>query len=345
MSRHALGNASAIAVATLAIAVVHGALPESLASWRSLLQHLFYLPIVYAGLRFGWRAGLGTALLSGLGLLVPVEFAAARLWEVPVFCAAGALAGVIAERERKQSRRLSKANQELQESAGRMERSERLSALGQLSAGLAHEIRNPLASISGAAGILRRGQASPEKSAECLEIIHKECQRLSRLLTSFLDFARPRAPRFLEISLESVFDSVLGLAGHAVNGAAVSFRRASDPGLRLDCDAEQLQQVLLNLLINAIQAMPEGGEVVLASKVEDGKAIIEVRDQGCGVRPEDLPHLYDPFFTTKEHGTGLGLPVAHQIVAQLGGALSARHNPERGMTFSIELPLHHEAAS
>jgi signal transduction histidine kinase len=231
----------------------------------------------------------------------------------------------------------------LQENFERMKRAERLYALGQLSAGLAHEIRNPLASISGAAGIVRRGRSSEEKTAECLEIIHRECQRLSRLLTSFLDFARPRSPNFLKISMESIFDSVLGLAEHAVNGAAISLRREYPAGLAFDCDPEQLKQVLLNLVINAIQAMPDGGEVLIASRVECQKVVIEVRDQGCGVSKEEMEHLYDPFFTTKENGTGLGLPVAHQIVANLGGVLSARNNPDCGMTFCIELPMHQPA--
>jgi signal transduction histidine kinase len=348
-------DAAAIAAATVAIACLHAAAPESPAPWRYLLQHLLYLPIVYAGLRHGWPGGLGTALLASLCLLSPVETvlgrapdtSPTRYWGLPIFCSVGVLSGLLAERERKQKRaseetaqRLSKVYEELQENFERMKQAERLSALGQLSAGLAHEIRNPLASIAGAVGILRRGHSSAEKTAECLEIIHKECQRLSRLLTSFLDFARPRSPNFLNIGMESVFDSVLGLAEHAVNGAAISLRKQGPSDLRFDCDPEQLKQVLLNLVINAIQAMPEGGEVVIASRAEGEKAIIEVRDQGCGVGEEAMRHLYDPFFTTKENGTGLGLPVAHQIVAHLGGVLAARNNPDRGMTFSVELPLH-----
>jgi signal transduction histidine kinase len=320
--REALKDA-AVVVAAVSIAFLHAAIPEP------LLQHLLYLPIIYAGIRHGWPGGLGMALVAAL-CDSPV-----RYWEIATFCSAGNLAGLLAERKRKQKR----ISEETVQRFERMKHAEGLYALGQLSAGLAHEIRNPLASIAGAVGILRRGHSSPEKAAECLEIIHKECQRLNRMLTSFLDYARPRSPNFLTISMDSVFDSVLGLAGHAVNGAAVSLRRQSDPGLMLDCDPEQLKQVLLNLVINAIQAMPDGGEVVMASRAEGGKAIIEVRDQGCGAGEEQMKHLYDPFFTTKENGTGLGLPVAHQIVAHLGGVLSARNNPDRGMTFTVELPL------
>ncbi len=358
MTRHAM-TAAAIAAATVLIAFLHAMAADLPPGYRYLLQQLFYLPILYAGLRYGWRGGLATAALTSLCFLGHLETILGRApehlplryWAVPIFVSVGLISGLFAERERKQKKafeeraqRLAKVNEELQENFERMKRAERLYAMGQLAAGLAHEIRNPLASIAGAAGILRRGQSPTEKTTECLEIINKECHRLSRLLTTFLDFARTRSPNFLNISMESILDSVLGLAAHAENGSLVSFRRQSPPELKFDCDPEQLKQVLLNLVINSIQAMPEGGEVLLTSRAKDGKVIIEVCDQGCGVSPEDMEHLYDPFFTTKENGTGLGLPVAHQIIEHLGGVLSARRNPDRGMTFSVELPLQQRSA-
>ena len=321
--------------------------------WPGGLPHLYCLPIVYAGLEWGWKGSLASAALAGLACLPYVlaagtahAYAVSQYLELGIFCAAGMFAGTLALRERERrsvseeaAKRLSAVNAELQENFARMNRSERLYALGQLSAGLAHEIRNPLASIAGAVGILHRGRSPEAKQAECLEIIQKECQRLNRLLTSFLDFARPRALNFETVRLESVFDSVLGLAEHAVDGAPITLKRSVEPDLALESDPEQLKQVLLNLLINAIQAMPNGGAVIMSAVVEAENAIIQVRDQGCGVSEDEMKHLYDPFFTTKENGTGLGLPVAHQIVAQLGGALTARNNPEGGMTFSVQLPL------
>ena len=341
--RARLAHLAAVVAAMALAGAAQWMVPASATEWRYILQHLYYLPIVYAGLQFGWKGGLTAGLLAGLTCLP-------HILEIGIYCAAGSLAGVFAERERRKRRaseetakRLSNVYEELQENFERMKRAERLSALGQLSAGLAHEIRNPLASIAGAVGILRRGRSSEEKQAECLEIIRKECQRLNRLLTSFLDFARPRALNFRTIEVESVFDSVLGLAEHAVDGASITLKRQVPPGLVLDCDPEQLKQVLLNLVINAIQAMPNGGEVVMSASAEAGNAVIQVRDQGCGVSEEEMEHLYDPFFTTKENGTGLGLPVAHQIVAQLGGVLAARNNADRGMTFSVQLPQHNRS--
>ena len=195
-------------------------------------------------------------------------------------------------------------------------------------------------SISGAAAILSRSGELGERGARCLEIITKESERLNGLLTNFLNFARPRPPRLRTVQLEPVLDNVLALAGHGVRGKAVHFEKKTEPNLPpVECDSEQLEQVLLNLMINAIEASPEGGVVTLSAASEDSRIAIGIVDQGHGVDPAHIDRLFDPFFTTKEQGTGLGLPVAHQIVRQMGGSLLARRNPDRGMTFTVALPL------
>ena len=352
----------AVIALTLSISALHQVTPISMLHWHNALQHLFYLPIVYSGLHFGWKGGLAAAALAAVSNAphnyatwpVAPNYAMDQLWELPLFAAAGVFAGVLAERGRKQraelertTARLTEVYQELQDNFERMKRAERLFALGQLSAGLAHEVRNPIASIGGAAGILKRnlgaGGKDSAKDAECLEIIVKECHRLDRLLTHFLDFARPRAPRYQTADLTAIFDSVLELATHAEARHPVALRKEVDPGAAsLECDPELLMQVLVNLAINAIQAMPEGGEVVLSARQQNGRVLIQVRDEGCGIGEADRDRIFDPFFTRKEGGTGLGLSVAHQIVEQHGGILSAEANVARGMTFSVSLPLHHE---
>lgn len=221
-----------------------------------------------------------------------------------------------------------------------MKRAERLSSIGQLSAGLAHEIRNPLASISGAASILARNSGPLDATnAKCLEIIRSECDRLNGLLTNFLSFAGPRPPRLQAVPIEPVLDNVLGLAAHGIRGKQIHFEKQVEPGLgAVECDPEQIEQVLLNLMINAIEASPDGATVKLSACTRNSSIIIGVTDHGHGVAPSHIDRLFDPFFTTKEHGTGLGLPVAHQIVHQMGGDLLAQTNPTAGMTFSVVLP-------
>jgi len=354
--RSAAVRAAMVAAATLCIGVLLHLIPSSQVQWHSAIQRLFYLPVIYAGLRLGWRGGLGAALLAGACHFPNIDstiwissppYSPLRYVEVYVLFTLGAVTGLLSDRERKLRRtsgqaddRLARIYEELHGNFDQMKRAERLYALGQLSAGLAHEIRNPLASIAGAGGILARNRGSEQKHTECVAIINKECQRLNRLLTSFLDFARPRRPQFRNIELEPVLDEVIELAGHAANGVPIRLQKRLAPGLPgLDCDPEQIEQILLNLVINAIQAMPDGGDIVLSTRAHDGKAFIEVRDEGLGVSPEQMERLYDPFFTTKENGTGLGLSVAHQMVHLWGGVLSARRNPDRGMTFTIQLPM------
>lgn len=348
----------AVIAALMAISLLHALTPVSQLHWHNALQHLYYLPIVFAGLSFGWAGGLGTALLAALSNAphnwitwgTSPNYAIDQLWEIPLFCAAGLLTGVLAERGRRQraelertTARLTEVYRKLQDNFESMKRAERLFALGQLSAGLAHEVRNPLASIAGAAGILQRNPRLEKKDSECAAIIAKESRRLNELVTHFLDFARPKSPRFQQVEAGPLFDSVLQLAEHAAAGQKIVLRRQVDATLRaFEGDPELLTQVLLNLLINAIQAMPEGGEVVLSGELRAGRILIQVCDQGCGIGPQDRDRIFDPFFTTKQSGTGLGLSVAHQIVEQHGGILTAEANAERGTTFSMLLPVHHE---
>jgi signal transduction histidine kinase len=354
------GNTTRIAVigaAVLVIGGLHFLMDERLVMWHSVLHHLYVLPIMYAALRFGWRGSLVTTAAASIlfvshaltmhpAQLFPGQLLSKSI-ELLEFCFAAAVIGVLSERDHRQHRtleqttkRLSQVYQELQGSFERMKQSERLYAAGQLSAGLAHEIRNPIASISGAAELLQRNAASEQRRRDCLGIISKECNRLNDLLTSFMDFAKPRMPMFQTVSVEPMLSSSMELAAHAIGRQPITLRQNFAPELpSLDCDAEQIKQVLLNLLLNAIQAMPKGGEITVSAAVENGFILIAVRDRGCGVSAENMGRLFDPFFTTKETGTGLGLPVANQIVAQHGGSLRADPNLEGGMTFSIRLPL------
>lgn len=345
------------ALAILLISVLHLAIPLSDLHWHNVFQHLYYLPIVVAALSSGWLGGLAAGVLAGisnvphniLSLKVLPSYAIDQILDIPIFCAAGVLTGVLAERGRKQrtdlertTNQLTEVYQELQRNFEQMKRSERLFALGQLSAGLAHEIRNPLASIAGAAGILQRNSNLERKNLECLEIITKECQRLNRLLSNFLEFARPRTPHFQQIDIIPVLDSVLELARHAPGKQQIDLRTNLAPQLpRVESDPELLKQVLLNLVMNAIQAMPDGGDVVVSAAPQHGRMLIQVKDGGIGIKPENLDRIFDPFFTTKDNGSGLGLSVAHQIVEQHGGMLTAAANPDRGTTFTVSLPLRH----
>lgn len=321
--------------------------PERLL-WHNVFQRLYYLPIVYAAIQFGSPGGLAAAAVSALCYLPHIaltwhgwrQYSANQYAELVLFFVVAGVTGALADRSRRRERELRRVYQELESSVEQLRRADRLSAVGQLSAALAHEIRNPLAAIEGAAEILAQPATAQEMREEFLGIVRKECQRLNRLLGQLLDFARPRPPQRQPVEIGRIFESVVGLSRHSAEKNGVRLRTVVAPDLPvLVADAEQLTQVVLNLAINAVQAMPQGGELLLSAQRENGGVAIQVRDEGEGIPAEHMDKIFDPFFTTKADGTGLGLAVAHQIVTRHGGTIQARRNPGRGMTFTVWLPL------
>jgi len=343
----------------LAVSLSQGLIPGEWIRTQFLLERAYYIPIVLAGIQLGLRSSAATALIAAVSyatLTPPISTVRSvdlldRLLEGCIFLTVGLVSGLLADRLRSQQLGLRKSTDEvhklysqLQENFEHMKRAERLCALGQLSAGLAHEVRNPLASIAGAARVLAHDPQTRTRGMEFLEIIQKECWRLNAFISSFLEFARPQTPDLKPTCLAELLSSVIALASHAPDAERISFRKEiRDCKSRLQCDPEQLKQVLINLTMNAMQAMPNGGEIVLSAEETHSEALIEIRDQGRGIQNADVDRIFDPFFTTKPGGSGLGLSVAHQIVAQHGGLLTISRNSSEGCTFRITLPLHARA--
>lgn len=356
------GKRSRLALLILAIAGVSLLHYETAVShvWlHPLLQRAYYVPIVLMALWLGWKGGVLAASISGV-LYIPhilmswggePQYRAAQIVEVGMFFVIGALTGVLADQERAQraqieetAQKLSEVYAQLQASFEQLRRADRLSALGELSAGLAHEIRNPLGSIEGAMQILRRQELPVETRNEFGDLGQKEVNRLKGLLTNFLDFARPQAPKRVSTDPLQLLESVKKLAAETAKMSATHVRvESGDSVPAVLVDPEQMKQVLLNLVINAVQAMPTGGEVVLRTERNPESVVLEVEDEGIGIAQEDLERVFNPFVTTRPDGTGLGLSIAYQIVNQHGGHIAARKNPARGMTFTITLPLRADA--
>ncbi len=344
-----------IVVSVVLLATFTWLAPPHAVVLHNVLHHLNILPFMLAGMVFGWRGAVKTVLLATVlqapsiyrhWFRVPLD-AQDQVVELSTFGTAGIIAGLLADRERMQRRRveetkaeLERVYTELRQNIDQLKKAERLTAAGQLSASLAHEIRNPLASISGATGILARGQASPAVRAECLDILAKESQRLNKLLSNFLDFARPRLPRMQPASPTEIVQSVVALAQHSTTGQQIRLRvDAEASGREIECDPEQIKQLLLNLVLNAVQATPRDGLVMIRTWFTAGSLCIEVADNGSGISSEAQDHIFDPFFTTKETGTGLGLAIAANIAAQHGGTLTCRPNANPGAVFLLELPV------
>ncbi|MBV8865066.1 MAG: sensor histidine kinase [Acidobacteriaceae bacterium] len=344
-----------IFIALGVIGFLHYVTPLPSAHWLYIVQRLYYFPIVLAGLSWGRRGGVGIAIVAAALFMIgtpaiwtvaPVDVLDQCL-EVVVFLLVGLVTGILTDKRKKddsalreKTQQLNSVYQELRENFEGMKRAERLSALGQLSAGLAHEIRNPLASIEGAATVVQRESHSDERRREFLEIIQKECRRMNGLLSNFLDFARPAQPHLKLVDVDGLLDSVIVLASHAEKNGRVTFQKQLQGDLSIvECDPEQLKQVLLNLTMNAVQATPEEGVILLAAHQNETHLMLDVHDPGPGISSDELERIFDPFFTTKEGGTGLGLSVAHQIVTQHGGTLTVSRNSPEGATFRISLPL------
>jgi two-component system, NtrC family, sensor histidine kinase HydH len=336
----------------LAIALAQYLTPPGLVHWHYILQRLYYVPVAGAGLLLGWRYGLFTALVAGIFFWFTTANVPSssdildRFLEALVFCMVGILTGALSDRERERRVQLEQAqlsleevHRELKMNFEQMKRADRLSALGHLSAGLAHEIRNPLASIAGASSILQLEPDNATRRSEFLEIIQLECRRLNNLVNHFLDFARPRRPDLGLVAMQDLVDGVSSLATHALRDDRTQIHQDTAANLPLvECDSEQIKQVLLNLVLNAVQSMPEGGNVVISATGERHGIAIRVRDEGGGIPAEHLDHIFDPFFTLKETGTGLGLSVAHGIVTQHGGTLRVESSSSKGAQFLVTLP-------
>jgi two-component system, NtrC family, sensor histidine kinase HydH len=248
----------------------------------------------------------------------------------------------------------------------RMKERDRLAALGQMAAGLAHEIRNPLGSIKGAAQFLqpaqdggnRDSQGTREGTREFLDIIVEEVNRLNKIVSQFLDYARPYRGEQRPLEVADVLKKTLSLLPKdketPEQGAVEIVTTFADRMPPVRADAEQLLQVFLNLSLNAIQAVAPGGmpgklfiSTALRRATRRGAtaAFLEVRfrDTGVGIPAGDLKNLFIPFFTTKEKGTGLGLPISQRIIENHGGTIEVRSQPGEGATFTVLLPIEADA--
>jgi signal transduction histidine kinase len=222
--------------------------------------------------------------------------------------------------------------------------SEKLAALGQLAAGIAHEIRNPLTSINILIHSLRESLSSKNSHREDLKVIEEEIDRINKIVDQFLRFARPSPPLLEKAEVPSIFEETLQLLRPQVEKQRISVQKNFRSLPPITIDKEQMKQVALNLLLNAIQAMPEGGRLKLSGKIPTGNQWIQlsIQDSGIGIPLEDMDKLFDPFFSTREGGIGLGLSIAHRIIDQHHGKIEVESTPNKGTLFTIWLPLQRE---
>jgi two-component system sensor histidine kinase PilS (NtrC family) len=221
----------------------------------------------------------------------------------------------------------------------RMRQADRLATLGRMAANIAHEIRNPLASLTGAIEVLTSTAAAGDARERLSQIVVRESERLNQIITNFLEYARP-APLTLEsVDVAEALEGVLVLLEHHGASGGLKMVRAFSSPLVWRVDPQQFRQVLWNLCRNAVEAMPEGGELRVGATVVPGQRLeVWVADSGHGIAPDDLAHVFEPFFSTKPGGTGLGLSLVHRIVQEHGGEVDVRSTLGLGTTFTVTLP-------
>ena len=234
----------------------------------------------------------------------------------------------------------------LKEQMLKMQRTEQMVIVGELAAGLAHEIKNPLAGIKVAMQVLSEEAGMSTEDRGVIQKVAQEVVRLEALMRNFLNFAKPAKPQFAEMNVNSLINTTLAFYMKSRPASperpnAIRIEKDLQPVPEIMADAMQLQQIFLNLVLNAVDAMPNGGTLFVRTvhEMEAGFVRIEFSDTGKGITRENLDKIFQPFFTTKPKGTGLGLAISKQLIDQHGGDISVAENPSGGTVFVIRLPL------
>jgi len=228
---------------------------------------------------------------------------------------------------------------------------DRLSTLGTLAAGLAHEVKNPLGGIKGAAQLLERKFEPASEFLEYTQVMIRETERIDHIVRELLELASPRLLKLEKVNLHKILGDILLLQKQAVSGREITFSQHFDPSIPdIMADEEMLARLFLNLICNGLDAMENGGRLTVSSRVlsdysmtqnerKSRMVAIEVCDDGSGIRHEDLENIWSPFFSTKSSGTGLGLTICHKIVSEHRGMIKAESDPGHGTKITVMLPL------
>ena len=326
---------------------------------HDVLRRLYYVPILLAAFSRGLRGGLAVSIVSTLSYAPHAFFVMPaiqdpgttlnKLLEIVLYNSIGAIAGVLADREGQRRRQAERALEEQRRMADQLVRAGRLAALGELVAGVAHEIKNPLHTIKGTAEIVDEVIPADAEQAAMWRVLLQEVDRLEKIAERFLSFARPAQPDLRSQTAREVHARVRELLRAHVH-ASPGVRLEVDPlapeaaSAAIEADSDQLAQVLLNIASNGLRALEGKGRLQFGMRLDDrdGGSFVAFRLENDGpiIAPADLERIFDPFFTRFDAGTGLGLAIAARIVEAHGGYLEAENTgSERGVAFTVRLPV------
>lgn len=332
-------------IVALTVGIHYGWLLEPIfgsSHWIHAIHGRFcYIPIVMGAAWFGLRGGLITAAVVSALVLPYVLFGeqtnhtlAGETVEIIFYFAIAALAGALIDREMF-------ARHKREEMRLELERSQRLSLVGQMAAGVAHEIKNPLASIKGAVEIIGDESASEADRSQFKKIVVSEIHRIDGTVKDFLAFARPRKSKMEKLDLSSAIQDTLTQIEGQVAKSGMRLKSSIIPEIYVLGDKSKIHQMTLNLILNAIEASQSGSAVnVQLSRNGSGKAHLVISDEGTGLPQADIEKVFEPFYTTKSTGTGLGLAIVRSIVEELNGRIRIENVPTGGASVEVELPTY-----
>ncbi len=363
-----------LTISILVISSAHYYTPTQLHLYHDVFRRLYYLPIFVAALWFGLKGGLGASMMSSILYAPHILFqwkivptmGLERYLEILLFNIVGAITGLLAQSLNRQrnlyrntSEELEQAYEELERRSSRLSdverelrQAEKLSALGELSATVAHELMNPLGSIKGAVEILKDDYPRDHEKYTFLEILIREIDRLDRTIRSVLRFSSRERIRRKTCHPNEIIETILTLTRiEAGQRGIIVSTRLSGVVRPMELDPDKINQALLNLTINAIQAMPDGGSLKVISEwmgdIPDGMEIetrvegcllVSLEDSGKGILNENIKQVFEPFYTTKEEGTGLGLSIVKKIIEAHNGRIQVDSAPDSGTKVTVWLP-------
>ena len=357
---------SVLVLIVIGIGLLHYFTPGYMIFYHDMFRRLSYFPIVLGAIWFGIWGGLGLAVLSSIAFIPHVLLYIGQetgtylseLTEIVLYLAAGTVTGIIAGRESLLRRRYKELSEKLEKSYEQLHRetqllleaekqlgaAQKLSALGELSASLAHEIKNPLSSIKGTAEILLDEFPPEHPKREFVEILLKETTRLNNTVEEVLQFSRPGIPgRDKEDAetepLSQVIDRVASLLASQLRKKSISLSVSGwEEGKSFFVPGEKLSQVFLNIILNAIDASPPKGKITIETLKHGTGHTVSIKDNGPGIPDEQKDKIFDPFYSTKEGGTGLGLSISRKIIESCGGTLKLTDAETGGACFTVFLP-------
>ncbi len=350
-----------IALLIIVISLLHYNTSTKKWQYHLIYMQAYFIPIILGAFQFGIRGGLGASLIISV-IYLPhvmlqwgglVENNLMRCLQIILFNVVGYITGLKAQGERKEKDRYQQAAKKLEEALDEQKRqteqissmeqqlraADRLSIVGELTASLAHEVRNPLGSIRGAVEIIRDAVPDDIKKLEFFEILIQETNRLNQVVENYLRFAKKQPQHIQQYDLVKELNNIITMVASQARKQkiAIDVQLPHDP-LFIKGDTGNFWQVALNIILNAIQTMPTGGNLAIKLEPREKEIYFTVQDQGSGIAPDKVQEIFKPFFTTKREGTGLGLAIVKRISDENNWRISLKSELGKGTVIQIIIP-------